>query len=281
MTALDELFAIRRIVVALDAASSGAAFLDAAVELARSVEAELEGLFVEDTALMRLAGLPFASELRLPTGLPQRLDAVAIEREVRLIAAGARRALETSAEREHVRCTFRIVRGRLEAEVCAAVAAADLVILDTAGPPVMRHGRLRSAADIAAAGYSVLLLPERRVTAGAVAVVYDGTPASGRALAAAARFAGPRAAGAAAPSLAVLCFGETAAAAKDAENAARAALEPTGISAKFAAAAGAESLTEALRRTADTLVVLPAALLAAAEGDRILAAAPGPVLLVR
>jgi nucleotide-binding universal stress UspA family protein len=281
MSALEDLFEIRRIVVALDAATSGTAFVEAAVDLARAVEAELEGVFIEDVALMRLAELPFVHELRLPTGLPQPFDLDTLERDVRLRAAGARRALESRAEQRNVRCSFRVVRGRIEAEVRAAAGTADLVIL-ARSDAVTRHVRIASSAEYVAreTGRSVLLLPARQAEIDSVVVAYDGTAASGRALAAAARFAAPSGGGAA-PGLTVLCLGETMAGAREAEASARAALQPSGIAATFRAQRDGSGLAAALRDDAGTLSILPAELLSAGDAERLLAGAQGPVLFVR
>ena len=48
-----------RVVVALDSSPQSEKALRAAVELATLLDAELEGLFVEDINLMHLCGLPF------------------------------------------------------------------------------------------------------------------------------------------------------------------------------------------------------------------------------
>ncbi|MGB7837261.1 MAG: universal stress protein, partial [Terrimicrobiaceae bacterium] len=60
---------IRRILVALDASAHSRAALEAACELALGLDAELSGLFVEDINLLRLAQLPFASEISYPSAL--------------------------------------------------------------------------------------------------------------------------------------------------------------------------------------------------------------------
>jgi nucleotide-binding universal stress UspA family protein len=286
MTELEDLFSVRRILVALDPSTPGTALLDAAVEFANRIEAELEGLFVEDIDLMRLAELPFAHELSLPTGLPQPLDLASMEREMRMLAAGARRMLETRAREMHVRCSFRVVRGRIEAEVRAAADTADLVILDRAGATVTRHVRLKSIAGQAAKGapHSVLLLRGVQAAIGSAVVVCDGTAASDRALAAAARL-GSRLRRAGETGITVLCLGDTRAAAQRAEQKARDALQREGIVATFRTLIGASpaGLAAALRLPADVLLVLSAELplIAFEEGERFLADSEGPVLLVR
>jgi len=287
MTAADELFSIRRILVALDPATPAAALLDASVAFARQVEAELEGLFVEDIDLMRLAELPFAHFLSLPAGLPQPLDLASLEREMRFLAAGARQALETRAREMNVRCSFRVVRGHLEAEVRTAEAA-DLVILDRSGATVTRYLRLGAAAGVAALGAarSVLLVSRRPAAIESLVTAYDGSPGADRALGAAARLASRvTEAGAAPPAVFVLCLGATKPEAAKAEKKARGALERHGVAATFRTltAPGAAELTAALRASANALLVLPAELplLASEEGERLLAESDGAVLLVR
>ena len=63
MSAGNERFVVRHILVAVDATPSSSVVLEAAARLAREFDAELNGIFVEDLNLLHLAGLPFAREL--------------------------------------------------------------------------------------------------------------------------------------------------------------------------------------------------------------------------
>jgi nucleotide-binding universal stress UspA family protein len=90
--------AIRRILVALDASRHSLAALEAAAELAARLKAELAGLFVEDINLVRLAGLPFAREIRYPSATIQQLDSPRLEQELKVQATRMRRALAAAAE---------------------------------------------------------------------------------------------------------------------------------------------------------------------------------------
>ncbi|RMF77434.1 MAG: universal stress protein, partial [Nitrospirae bacterium] len=96
--------AFRRIVVAVDASADSLAAVRAAARLAEALSAELHGLFVEDANLVRLARLPFAREVRL-SAAPRRLEAAALERELRALAAQARQAFEEEARRCRVAAT--------------------------------------------------------------------------------------------------------------------------------------------------------------------------------
>ena len=64
---------IRRILVAVDASTHSLAALEAASVLAEVLNAELVGIFVEDINLLRLAGLPFAREVRYQSALDRPL----------------------------------------------------------------------------------------------------------------------------------------------------------------------------------------------------------------
>jgi len=184
-------FPVRRIVVALDSSAHASAALEAAAALAERLEAELEGLFVEDIDLLNLAALPFGDEFTLTTGARRRLDTKALEDQLRQEAARARRALDEAARRSRVRATFRVTRGRVPAEVMAAAEGADLLILGAASHAIgvrFRPGRVALAAA-ASAPRSVLLLRSGARFTGKPLVPYDGSPGAEKALATAAALA--------------------------------------------------------------------------------------------
>jgi nucleotide-binding universal stress UspA family protein len=176
---------IRRILVALDASRHSLAALEAAVELATRLKADLVGLFVEDINLVRLAGLPFAHEVRYPSAVIEQLSSPRLEQELRVQAARARRALAAAAEQAEVAWSFRVVRGQVAAEVLAAAVEADLLSLGTASWPSIRRARLGSTARLvtAEAPRAVLLLQPGDRLGQPVVVTYDGSAASRQALA--------------------------------------------------------------------------------------------------
>ena len=81
-----------RILVALDASPQSVAALRAAAELAALMEAELEGLFIEDINLLHLCGLPFSHEIGSYTAKRRQLDNLALERQLRGLATERRDA---------------------------------------------------------------------------------------------------------------------------------------------------------------------------------------------
>lgn len=184
-------FEARRILVALDASAASLGALAAAATLARRLGAALEGLFVEDEDLLRLAALPFAGLVRSPGGARERLDPAAAEATLRAVAAHAREALERTAAHQGLTSTFRVVRGRVAFEILEAAAGADLAVLGASSHGRLARGAMGATARTAAerSRTPVLLLPLGARLGGGVAALDDGTPAGSRALAAARRVA--------------------------------------------------------------------------------------------
>ena len=186
-------FTIRRIVVALDSSAHSRSAFEAAAVLAQRLDAELEGLFVEDIDLVRLAGLPFGNEVSFSTGETRPFDGGALEQQLAQEISRARRLVEERAHTLHLRSHFRVARGKIDAEVIAASGNADLLIVGAAGLDIgfglrFRPGRVALVAAERAPG-SVLLLRSGSVFRGSPLVPYDGSPGSERALNAALRFA--------------------------------------------------------------------------------------------
>jgi hypothetical protein len=128
--------AMRRILLALHGGEDAAA-LEAATALAEGLRARLEGLFVEDADLLRLAALPFATEIALFSAVARPLELAQLERQLRAEAAAARRLLETGATRRSLEYSFTVVRGRLASVVLATPSEADVFIF---GRAPSRHG---------------------------------------------------------------------------------------------------------------------------------------------
>ncbi|MDX1688811.1 MAG: universal stress protein [Candidatus Promineifilaceae bacterium] len=181
--------AIRRILVALDTSTHSMAALQAAANLAATLQAELRGLFVEDVNLLRLAALPFAREVRWTTASRRTLDEEEMERELQLRASQARRALAYAAEQAEAEWSFRVVRGVVSKEVLEAALDADLLSLGRASRTRASRVPLGSTARAAAgkAPGAVLLARMGADLEQPIIVTYDGSPPAERALAAAAR----------------------------------------------------------------------------------------------
>ena len=274
-------FVLHRILVALDASTHSMAALAAAVQLAAAMEAELEGLFVEDINLLRLAGLPFAREVRHTASL-EALDSLRMERALKAQAAQAREALAAAAQRAQVQWSFRVVRGQVTQEVLAAAARADLVTLGKQGRSRSPGARLGSTAlRVASGAPGALLLVEYGVPAGQpVLFLFDGSEGAKHALQAAARLA--KASGARPVVLLVTATPEEA---DRLEQQAAHLFEAMGVHPHFRRLPGADvhTLSRALLAEGDGLVVVSArsALLPEETIQKLLDRIRNPVLLIR
>jgi nucleotide-binding universal stress UspA family protein len=186
---------IRRILVALDASRHSVAALEAAAELAADLEAELLGLYVEDVNLLHAAALPFTREVRYLARAATELNDAAMQRQLRAQARRVRRALEAVAARLEVAHSFRTVRGRVSAEVLAASAETDLLILGQAG--LRYHSRRamgRTARHLLAEATAPVLMLRHGLRLGTGVFVLDnGSSTSDEALRLAAALARRRA----------------------------------------------------------------------------------------
>lgn len=159
---------VRRVVAALDAAAIPARVLEAAVGLASALHAELVGLFVEDQRLRRVAELPFAQEFSLATGRARPLEVGDVERALRRQAERMRRMLGELAQPLGLVWTLEVVQGDSLQTALEFAGSDDLLVV----------GRARYVpAELdrpGVAGVGGRVRP--------VAVLFDATPQSHRAL---------------------------------------------------------------------------------------------------
>jgi len=188
---------IRRILLALDTATHSLAAVEATTALAARLDAELHALFVEDINLLRLAALPFARETRLTSATTRRLQNPDMENALRAEATRAQATLATVATRLHVRWSFQVTRGQVAAQVRAAAMEADIVAFTFPGgvPAGLTHVAATMETVMRGAPCPLLMLPPGAGIRPHFVVIYDGSPASARALQLAAQLAQAEATG--------------------------------------------------------------------------------------
>ena len=182
---------IRRILIALDASPASQAALDLAADLAVRYQAELIGIYVEDINLLHSADIPFTQEVGTYSASPRKIDSSEIAREMRAHARRVERLLSSIAQQANLRWSFRSTRGLIHSELMAAATGTDLIILGKTG----WSGRKRigsTAREVVMQSPIQSLILMHKVRPGTpVMVVYDGSPASQDALAAARRIVSP------------------------------------------------------------------------------------------
>lgn len=188
MSRKTEFFA--RIIVGLDASETSLLSLEWAGRLARGLELELSGLYVEDINLIHLAGFRFAREFALSLQSERPLRNEDMAARLRLQADRARQALERLAGAHNLRCTFQVLRGDVGAVLLETAQGTDLVVVGAYSAGALPQ-RLGSCARrlLALARAPVLVVPPRATLTGPVVCLYDGTAGADRALPVAARLA--------------------------------------------------------------------------------------------
>ncbi|MGB5275580.1 MAG: hypothetical protein WBO73_02610 [Gammaproteobacteria bacterium] len=154
---------MRRIAITLDAFQVSAQALEQALRLAKRMDAQLEGIFIEDIDLIQIAELPFLREVRTVSRSEGAVSLVRMELELRALASRAERLLSVQAAQHDVAWSFRIWRGSIDRDLLAADIEADVFALTHLGAALSRS---RTA-------------PARST---AVSVLFTGSEASVRAL---------------------------------------------------------------------------------------------------
>lgn len=116
----EEEITVRRIVACF--APGAAAAPEAVARLARQMQAELVGLFIEDAELLRFAALPLAAEIGFPSAARRSVDLASVERSLRAQAAALRGALAAALDPSAHAWSFRVARASPASAIGAALA---------------------------------------------------------------------------------------------------------------------------------------------------------------
>lgn len=246
---------IRRILVALDASPHSLSALQAAVELAADLSAELVGVFVEDVNLVRMAGLAVTREVGHTSARLREIDLRRIERDLHGQALRAEKALATAARRRQVRWSFRVSRGSIGAQLVEAASQVDLVVMGRTGWSSRRRSGSSVEAVLASGLRRTLVVEEGLRLQPTLLVIYDGSEMADRALDSAITLA--RSTGG---YLAVGVLARDAEQARLRQSEIAARLRPVGLEVRYRwlLDVGIQTLAEMIRTPERCVLVLPA-----------------------
>jgi len=157
----------RRVVLTVRGGGLPAPAFRLAAELAHWLELELEGVFLEDEALLALAGHPFAREFSLLGHTWQALDPKRMLEDFRLTAEQTQRLLADAASSLGMASAFSVQRGDLAA-LAERFLASDILVTVPTAPPAPAESLFRCAAAM------MLIPPRPRAAPGPIAAVPDG-----------------------------------------------------------------------------------------------------------
>lgn len=181
----------KNILVALDNSQHSTTALNIAAHTAVLMGMDLNGLYVEDSALLRLAELPCAREVRLPSAIDRQLDSATLAGELAIEAEKARKLFLARLQNMNLQGSFQVVRGKVSDEIVSAARQSALLCLGKAGRQLISSVRPGSTA-LALSESSpvpVMFIEHGASMPVAVMIFYDGSVTANNALYFAARWA--------------------------------------------------------------------------------------------
>lgn len=174
---------LREILVAIDTSPHSEAALEAAVALAEILEANIQGLFVQNELWERLSELPSTTAISELTGREGPFEQETVEEQMKLLRSRLRRKLKYVSSRHRVTHNLRFTRGRVEEEVLEAARRVDLITIGWKGHSA-RGQRLGSSARaiIREADKPVLILEKGLRLGTVLTVAYDASEESRKGL---------------------------------------------------------------------------------------------------
>ena len=149
----------RRVAVVLGTSGSGQQLLNTIQPLlGKNTEIDLQGVFIEDDELQRVAALPFTKELCRLTLSVREIQSDQFERAIALQARTARRAIAGLARRMGISHTFRKVRGSTLSLLQEIIHSTDITVFEPprvfSVPPIVppAHTRRSQQRIVVAAG---------------------------------------------------------------------------------------------------------------------------------
>ena len=174
----------RRILLPVDISQDSLSALSAAFDLAAAIDAEVYGLFIEDSELLAASTLPFTHEIGSHSGIARKIGVADIQHRFRFVADKARQSVAAAGIQHNVSSSFHVGQGKVTEQILTAAGAADVVVLGKAG---WSNNSARTPGstclEVMAGSRVPVLVVERGATLGSpILAVHDDTAAGQRAV---------------------------------------------------------------------------------------------------
>jgi nucleotide-binding universal stress UspA family protein len=169
---------IKRILVSLDSSRHSFSALKAAVELARHYDAKLKGVFIQDTALIKLAETEFFYEVGEYTAISRRISVEGITHGMAVQSRWIANAFQKLTVQTGIDGDFLVLHGDVDEIIERESKKFDLLVIGKSGTHPMKKSRLGSTAKaiIQRGGKSILLVEEDTNIGYPIFVLFEDSP---------------------------------------------------------------------------------------------------------
>lgn len=180
----DKTIALHRILVAVDTSAHSRAALEAAAALAKIMEADIRGLFVQEEHWNRLSRLPTTKVINELTGKTQSLEEESLQRQINDLKIRLRKELKSISKRHEVSHSWQSKEGRVAEQILEAAQDADLITIGLRGRSLLTQKKLGSTAKtlIRRSEKPILILKKELQLGKAITAVYDASAESRKGL---------------------------------------------------------------------------------------------------
>ena len=116
--------------ILLDSKTNQVDFLYSAVSLARQMQVDLQGMFIEEENLLRAADLSISREISLRSAQEREISGEAMQRTLRSYALNKKNELEKIAHKESIECSFQVIRGERMHWILGSNKRTDILFVD-------------------------------------------------------------------------------------------------------------------------------------------------------
>ncbi|HWM48385.1 MAG TPA: hypothetical protein VNR11_15880 [Xanthobacteraceae bacterium] len=164
----------KRLLLGLPQSTGDYAFLDTLVRFAEQLELDLDAMFVQEEALLRLASFPKAREFRGLGAGWQPVDLAQLKLQIEQSAALARGLFDEAVHKARIAARFSLAQGTAAQTIAASATARDIIVVVQPASPVDRiTQQFVQLADMAIKSHAAVLIFPSRIAraAGPVAIV--------------------------------------------------------------------------------------------------------------